>query len=190
MKTTRIAWCFLLVSSTLLLGETQLGKTDLLGRLKDFKSFARVTKERVPLAAKYATLCGYLPKNLADHTTLTGKQDAAILVYVSPEAANAFTEEHYPLPEGTIVLKEKFSSPDAASPELYTGMLKREKGYNPKAGDWEFFTLTGDRGAITSRGRTDSCMDCHQQYAKSDFLMKKYVLKFEPNAPGTPSFPR
>lgn len=133
--------------------------------------FHRVTKERVPLAAKYATLCGEL-RNPADHTTLTGNRDAAIHVHVSPEALEAFKEERYPLPEGTIILKEKFSSIDAASPELYTGMLKREKGYNPKVGDWEFFTLSGNRHAITSRGRIESCMDCHQARAKSDYLMR------------------
>ena len=37
---------------------------------------------------------------------------------------------------------------------LYTGMLKREKGYNPDAGDWEFFTLDSKAMLVTARVRT------------------------------------
>lgn len=168
---------FTLVSIAFIGAEPLISDPQLFRRLSHPTSFHRVTKGRVPLAAKYATLCGEL-RDPKDHTTLTGKRDAAIHVHVSPEALEAFQEERYPLPEGTIILKEKFSSMDAASPELYTGMLKREKGYNPKAGDWEFFTLTADRLAITSRGRIDSCMDCHQARAKSDFLMRQFYSAY------------
>jgi hypothetical protein len=171
MKRLQVPLALLLVSAALLGAAPQFPDAQLLNRVSKLDPFRCVTKERVPLWAKYAALCAPL-RNPADHTTLTGKPDAAILVYVSPEAFESFREEHYPLPEGTIILKEKFASHEAASPELYTGMLKRENGYNPKAGDWEFFTLTGDRQAITSRGRIDSCMDCHQSRAKSDFLMR------------------
>jgi hypothetical protein len=55
-------------------------------------------------------------------------------------------------------------------------MIKREKGYNPECGDWEFFTLTADATKMTARGRLQSCMDCHVEYSESDFVTKKYRI--------------
>jgi hypothetical protein len=105
---------------------------------------------------------------------MMGEKDAEIHVYVSPEGLPGFSKGIEKFPMGTLVLKEKFTGTNAPTPELYTGMLKRESGYNPKAGDWEFFTLTGDRSSVTSRGKIDACMDCHQQYARTDFITKRY----------------
>lgn len=74
----------------------------------------------------------------------------------------------------TIILKQKLATPRSTTPELYTGMLKREKGFNPACGDWEFFTMSGDAQAVTARGRIESCMDCHKRYPQSDFVTKRY----------------
>lgn len=106
------------------------------------------------------------------HLALSGNSDPYIHVLVSSEGVASFKANKYPYPEGTIILKQKFANSETKTPDFYTGMLKREKGYNPKAGDWEFFTLTGNAKAITARGRIDSCMDCHGQHPKSDFVMK------------------
>ena len=186
MRSLRPLLTLFLGFSAPLLAQDQWNDQWLVQRVQRLETFTLITRQRVPLAAKYSALCGEI-RNPADHTTLIGKPDAAILVYVSAEGLGPFKEERYPLPEGTLILKEKFASHDAKSPELYTGMLKREKGYNPKAGDWEFFTLSGSRGAITSRGRIDSCMDCHQHRAKSDFLMRQtysqYLTASRPVAP-------
>jgi len=90
-------------------------------------------------------------------------------------------------PEGTLLIKEKLpvildKSVDkdgklaaGSKPELFTGMLKREKGFNPACGDWEFFTVSGDAGKITSRGKLANCMDCHQRFADRDFTSRKLV---------------
>jgi hypothetical protein len=82
-----------------------------------------------------------------------------------------------PFPIGTVILKQKLA--DAASRQaiLYTGMLKRETSYNPECGNWEFFTITGGGEAVTSRGRMESCMDCHKQYSRSDFVTKGYPMR-------------
>jgi hypothetical protein len=79
-------------------------------------------------------------------------------------------------PVGTIVLKEKFSDATAKHTELFTGMVKREAGYNPECGDWEFFTLSANANKVTSRGRLQSCMDCHVDYKYSDFVTKDYPI--------------
>ncbi len=83
-------------------------------------------------------------------------------------------KDQYPV--GTIILKEKkLDANNEASTELFTGMLKREQGYNPECGDWEFFVVNGDGRRVLARGRIDSCVECHQAYVKSDFVVREYV---------------
>jgi hypothetical protein len=82
-----------------------------------------------------------------------------------------------PFPVGSVVLKQKLDAANAQTAILYTGMLKRDKGYNPECGDWEFFTLGGDVRTVTSRGRLESCMSCHRNYAQSDFVSKQYSIE-------------
>ncbi len=98
-------------------------------------------------------------------------------------------------PAGTLLLKEKLPAVGEESgkpspgklPELFTGMLKREKGYNPACGDWEFFTVSGDAKKLTGRGKLTSCMECHQRYPDRDFTSQKLVPErvMKPGADGS-----
>jgi Cytochrome P460 len=80
------------------------------------------------------------------------------------------------LPVGTVVVKEKLSSPDAQTPELLTIMIKRNKGFNPSCGDWEFLVYEGDGKREQARGRITHCISCHSTYTKTDFLSRNYAL--------------
>jgi hypothetical protein len=73
-----------------------------------------------------------------------------------------------------LVLKEKIGKSDAHT-QLFTGMYKREKGYYPEVGDWEFFTVDAGATKILDRGKLQSCAECHKGYAKSDFITKLYA---------------
>jgi hypothetical protein len=99
-------------------------------------------------------------------------------VYVSPNGKAAMQSQSGIFPEGTIVLKEKFSDATGTNTELFTGMVKREAGYNPECGDWEFFTLPGDASKISQRGKIENCMECHVGYKDSDFVTKRYPNRF------------
>lgn len=111
------------------------------------------------------------PRN-HDHLVKYGQ--AELQVYVTSPGRRAIKDGSVGFPLGTMILKQKFPGPYATSAELFTGMLKREKGFNPDCGDWEFFTLTGDGKTVTSRGRIESCMDCHKDFLKTDFVSRKY----------------
>ena len=78
-------------------------------------------------------------------------------------------------PKGTIILKQKFTDEAAKNTEFYTGMRKRQAGYNPEAGDWEFFTLNRSGHTVTARGKIESCMDCHTKYKATDFVSRRYL---------------
>lgn len=98
-----------------------------------------------------------------------------IHVFVTPEATNIIKSGKGLYPEGTIILKQKFLDPEAKQTEFYTGMRKREQGYNPAVGDWEFFTLDKTGTKVTARGKIDSCMDCHANWKETDFVSRKYL---------------
>ena len=54
-------------------------------------------------------------------------------------------------------------------------MIKREKGFNPAANDWEFLLVNGDSTKITKRQKTGDCQQCHASRTSRDFIMSDYA---------------
>jgi len=54
-------------------------------------------------------------------------------------------------------------------------MIKREKGFNSKGGDWDFLILDGSGTKIKKREKTGSCLECHQNQASKDFVYRTYL---------------
>ncbi len=96
-------------------------------------------------------------------------------VFVSTNGVAAMKSNNAVFPIGSIIIKEKLSDAEGTQTELFTGMVKREKNYNPQCGDWEFFTVSGDASRIASRGKLQNCIDCHVEYSDSDYVTKKYI---------------
>lgn len=105
-----------------------------------------------------------------------------IHVFVSRSGTNAMTTGKGTYPEGTVILKQKFTDAAGTKTEFYTGMRKREKGYNPELGDWEFFMLDSGGYHVTARGKIESCMDCHTKYPTTDFVSRRYLTTKEDGA--------
>lgn len=78
-------------------------------------------------------------------------------------------------PVGTVIVKQKFKDPAGKRTELFTLMRKREDGYDPDHGNWEYSTVDQTATGILSLGRTESCIDCHSDYAETDYVTRKYV---------------
>lgn len=133
----------------------------------------RVTEKphRVP---NLNTICRQLTPDEISLLT-TPHVDFWIHVFVTPEATNIIRSSKGVYPEGTIILKQKFLDAEAKQTEFFTGMRKRETGYNPDCGDWEFFTLDKTGTKVTARGKIDSCMDCHANFKETDFVSRKYL---------------
>lgn len=81
--------------------------------------------------------------------------------------ANAF-------PRGAIIVREKLASANSQTPELLAVMMKREKGFNPAANDWEFLILDGSATRIERRERKGECQHCHSSQKKKDFVFRDY----------------
>lgn len=76
--------------------------------------------------------------------------------------------------EGAVIVREKLES-EAGPPELLTAMIKRNKGFNPVANDWEFLVISGDATKITKREKTGPCQSCHKSVSAKDFVFDSYL---------------
>jgi hypothetical protein len=156
----------------------------------------RITESPVRMDARVAGLCRALtPEELraSQKEKSLGISDPHIKkyvhVYVSPDGQSAMQTRAGIFPVGSIVLKEKFSDATGTNTELFTGMVKREAGYSPECGNWEFFTLPADASKISGRGKIQDCMECHEEYKNSDYVTKAYpnrILYPKPAASGNP----
>jgi len=75
-------------------------------------------------------------------------------------------------PTGSIIVREKLLTSTAPSPDVLVVMVKREKGFNPKANDWEFLTVSGDMKKIEKREKEGKCRNCHASEASNDFVFR------------------
>ncbi len=78
-------------------------------------------------------------------------------------------------PVGTIIAKQSQLT-DGTLVGVATAMVKRAKGYNLAAGDWEWFMLDPKTGAIKvkdgnpQRGKIGFCITCHADAEGQDYV--------------------
>ena len=105
------------------------------------------------------------PKNEATHE---GGGKSFGVVYVNSLAREFFNAAQFP--PGAIIVREKLAKVDDAQPQLLAVMIKRVRGFNPKANDWEFLMLDGAMDKILERQKEGSCLDCHAAQKQRDFV--------------------
>jgi hypothetical protein len=93
------------------------------------------------------------------------------VVYVNSLAREfVSTAPYVQFPLGAIIVREKLAKADDAQPQLLAVMIKRVRGFNPKANDWEFLMLDGATNKILERQKKGSCLDCHASQKQRDFV--------------------
>jgi len=146
--------------------------------LKDRTSWIQVNDEPYHMGPVVAAACA--PPVTADVAPET-KRDPHALSYITVYVNNAgreamFAKQTQRFPEGSIIVKEKFGAPSGdRKPLLYTIMRKRESGYNPKVGDWEFSVVGPDGKELKATGKLENCQGCHVGQSESDFVYRPYV---------------
>ncbi len=172
-------------------GPGPLTDDEILGKVRERKTqMEQVTAAPVLMTDTVSELCRPPDPAMTKEVTGNPHLEKYARLYVD-KAGRAATEGHEPVhPAGTVILKEKLPAAadgPGAEPELFTGMLKREKGFNTAGGDWEFFTVTGDAAKVSSRGQLKTCMECHQDHAATDFVTRYYVPErtMKPGADGS-----
>jgi hypothetical protein len=73
-------------------------------------------------------------------------------------------------PTGSIIVREKLNKADDEQPQLLTVMIKRRRGFNSKANNWEFLAIDGTMTKIIDRQKDGSCLACHVSQEQHDFV--------------------
>jgi hypothetical protein len=140
------------------------------------RRLVRVTEEPYHVVNRSSfPLC--LPNVRGHSAPVDAHEGHWIHVYVSQRGHDAMLTGRGVYPRGAVILKQKFRDAAAKDAELFTGMLKREKGYNPAAGDWEFFALKADATAVVPLRNFKSCVGCHEPFRATDFVSRRYLTE-------------
>ncbi|HKP37874.1 MAG TPA: cytochrome P460 family protein [Pyrinomonadaceae bacterium] len=104
------------------------------------------------------------------------KQHTFGVVYandIALEAMNATPRSSFR--PGSMIVRAKLSHPESETPDLLAVMIKRAKGFNPAANDWEFLIVNGTASRIQKRQKKGACFACHQ--SQQDFVYGNYERK-------------
>ena len=168
---------FLVVAGSVAVFGVAVNQNQRLSTLEQVAGFHNWTKANptpIRLATSLDMLCrGVSAEERASYQKTAIHFDRYMTVYVNPVGEKAMVKGGI-FPIGSIIVKEKRETKTGPI-VLSTVMIKREKGYNPACGDWEFAALNADATKTDGDGKLESCMKCHKDQAKKDFVYRTYV---------------
>lgn len=97
------------------------------------------------------------------------------IVYANDLAKAEFEKENPNFAVGSIIVREKNASAASETPETVIAMVKRESGFSPETGNWEFFVFGGADLKMQKRETKGDCAACHSRAEKTDFVFKTYL---------------
>jgi len=97
------------------------------------------------------------------------------MVYANDLAKAEIEKEDPNFPVGAIIVREKNETAASETPQTVIAMVKREKGFSEKTGDWEFFVFNGADLKLNSRETVGNCAACHIQAEKTDWVFRDYL---------------
>lgn len=137
-----------------------------------YKNWTRVNPEPTQVNAQTSQLCAALTAPQPP----SSPHDKYITVYVNEIGRHAMMEEKAPhFPQGSVIVKEKLTTPKSDTPELLTVMIKRAHGYNPESGDWEYVVLDGEGRSVQARGKLENCQSCHLMDKNTNYVSRSYL---------------
>ncbi|MBX7223592.1 MAG: cytochrome P460 family protein [Blastocatellia bacterium] len=148
--------------------------------LSGYKTWTKVNPKPELIPSPIAKLCNMPPPKLVEREKNNPHNEKYLTVYVNQTGKHAMLQEvkpHFPL--GSVVVKEKLPTAESTTPELLTVMVKREAGFNPECGDWEFFVFDGKGSQVQGRGKIETCQTCHRLQKEEDFLYRWRYLPRE-----------
>ena len=139
-----------------------------------YTGWPALTAEPVRVPEHLFSLCVMHP----EHARRGPHFAPAVRYYVNPDGYAAVVGTVGPVPAGTTVVKAKFWKDDEPASAV-AAMVKREPGYDPGFGDWEYVysSRDGDGTWKTERGKLANCRACHHGAKETDFLFRTYAKK-------------
>lgn len=135
--------------------------------------------KRIPLSD--FTLCLPSPSDVERRSKLDLHYVPMVKLFVNPIGADKIEQRREsPLPVGAIIVKEKWLGYhpdnkfdlelDESGPGEYAAMIKRDAGYDPDHGDWEYVFVTRRPLSTVQRGQLSKCRDCHAKARDTDYV--------------------
>ena len=141
-----------------------------------YKGWTRVNPEPMVVPSYIAIMCDVPTPKQQELEESNPHRDKFMTVYVNEPGRQSMMEKLEAVyPQGSVIVKEKLDHKDSATPELLTAMIKREPGYNPASGDWEWMVLDGSGTSVLARGKLTNCQGCHEHYKGGDYVSRKYL---------------
>lgn len=141
-----------------------------------YQKWTRVNGEPAILPSQIAIQCAAPTFAQRELEANNPHRDKFVVVYVNDIGREAMMTAKRPkFPEGSIIVKEKYSAKESVPPELLTVMRKREAGYNPQNGDWEYMVFDGPGTIVKARGKLEPCQGCHLMHQNTDYVSRNYL---------------
>lgn len=142
-------------------------------QIDGYRQWTRVNPKPVVMASQVAALCAAVSVSPNVNDPHSNK---FITVYVNDIGKQAMLDMKVPsFPQGSIIVKEKLPAVDSVTPELLTVMMKRQPGYNPESGDWEYMVTDGTGQKVQARGKLENCQVCHMMNHATDYVSRTYL---------------
>lgn len=155
-------------------GIAKKAEPGVLDRVNGYQTWTKVNPKPVRLLVSTDILCiGAAPGLAEEFRKINPHFDRYVTVYVNKIGENAMMKGGT-FPKDSVVVKEKHEGENGPV-ILSTVMIKREKGYNPACGDWEFAAIDAFASKTNGEGKLESCMRCHREQKSNDFLFKTYI---------------
>jgi hypothetical protein len=145
-----------------------------------YRQWAKVNPRPARMVRNAAQLCAPMSRfprlDSAKPQSDNPHLDKFITVYVNDRGRAAMLEQKTPqFPVGSVIVKEKLSAETSAEPELLTVMIRREAGYNPDSGDWEYLVTDGKGEKVTAQGKLETCNVCHTGVKDTGYIFRSYL---------------
>ncbi len=98
-------------------------------------------------------------------------------VYANDLAKVEIEKDSPNFPVGSIIVREKNKTEASEIPDTVIAMVKREKGFSEKTGDWEFFVFDGKDLQMQKRETVGNCAECHSKAKQADWVFREYLKK-------------
>lgn len=143
----------------------------------DYRSWQTRTEMPVSISAEIFSLCRP-PSVLEEAFVESVHSELALLDWLNPRAEDAMAvfestarlAEPREFPVGATIVKEKLAHAKVGYELAALGlMIKREPGFNPSYGDWQFGYWDTTNGLTAGSDEQAYCGDCHA-FADTDFV--------------------
>ena len=104
------------------------------------------------------------PDQNADHPVELGP------VFANDLAIQAISGKSKLFPVGSVLVREKLAKKGDTLPQLLAVMIKRESGFNPAGGDWQFLVTNGSKTKVKLKQKSGECLACHYSAKDTDFV--------------------